>query len=87
MLTWNRPTGPASLHLFKLVREGLVLDLRAALHKAKKERIPVRREGIRIAQEEGFKTVDLEIIPIKDRHTKWPDFLVLIEEVAAETGV
>lgn len=74
-------SGPASLHLFKLVREGLVLDLRAALHRAKKEKSHVRREGISFAHEGGFKTVDLEVIPIRDRHARWPDFLVLIEEV------
>ncbi|HEY1207071.1 MAG: chemotaxis protein CheB [Bryobacteraceae bacterium] len=73
-------TGAASLHLFKLVREGLVLDLRAALHRAKKEKIPVRREGIRLDQEGDFKTVDVEVIPIDGRRAKWPDFLVLIEE-------
>lgn len=73
-------TGAASLHLFKLVREGLVLDLRAALHKARKETIPVRREGIHLAHGKGFKTVDLDVIPIKHRHTRWPDFLILIEE-------
>lgn len=73
-------TGAASLHLFKLVREGLVLDLRAALHKARKEAVPVRREGIRLEYGDGFKTIDLEVIPMKDRRTKWPDFLILIEE-------
>jgi len=73
-------TGAASLHLFKLVREGLVLDLRAALHKAKKEKTPVRREGIRLDHEGDVKTVDLEAIPIDGRRAKRPDFLILIEE-------
>jgi two-component system CheB/CheR fusion protein len=73
-------TGAASLQLFKLVREGLVLDLRAALHRARKEKIPVRREGIRLDDEGDFKTVDVEVIPIDGRRAKWPDFLVLIEE-------
>jgi two-component system CheB/CheR fusion protein len=73
-------SGPASLHLFKLVRETLVLDLRAVLHRAKKEKSHVRREGIRLAHEGGFKTIDLEVIPIRDRLARWPDFLVLIEE-------
>ncbi len=72
-------TGAASLHLFKLVRQGLVLDLRAALHKAKKEKVPVRREGIRLDHEGGFETVDVEVIPIDGRRAKWPDFLILIE--------
>jgi two-component system CheB/CheR fusion protein len=72
--------GAASLHLFKLVREGLGLDLRAALHKAKKEKTPVRREGIRLGHEGDSRTVDVEVIPINERRAKWPDFLILIEE-------
>ena len=74
------PTGAASLHLFKLVREGLVLDLRAALHKAKKEKVPVRREGIRLDHKDGPETVDIEVVPINGRRAKWPDFLILIEQ-------
>jgi two-component system CheB/CheR fusion protein len=73
-------TGAASLHLFKLVREGLVLDLRAALHKAKKEKAAVRREGVRIEQDGGFTTVDVEVIPINGHRAKSSDFLILIEE-------
>ncbi|HXN46419.1 MAG TPA: chemotaxis protein CheB [Bryobacteraceae bacterium] len=73
-------TGAASLHLFKLVRQGLVLDLRAALHKAKKEKVPVRREGIRLDHESGSETVDVEVVPINGRRAKWPDFLILIEQ-------
>jgi len=72
-------TGAASLHLFKLVRQGLVLDLRAALHRAKKEKAPVRREGIRLDHEGGFEMVDVEVVPV-DGRAKWPDFLILIEQ-------
>ena len=78
--------GAASLHLFKLVREGLALDLRAALHRAKKEKVPVRREGIRLDSDGGFKTVDLEVVPIQGRRTKWPDFLILIEEAGQKAA-
>ncbi len=73
-------TGAASLHLFKLVREELVLDLRAALHKAKKDKAPVRREGVRLDHAGKFTTVDVDVIPINGRRAKWPDFLILIEE-------
>ena len=39
--------GAATLHVLKLVREELALDLRTAIYRAKKEETPVRREGIR----------------------------------------
>jgi two-component system CheB/CheR fusion protein len=75
--------GAATLHVLKLVREELALDLRTALHRAKKEETAVRREGIHLPQGGGSKTVNLEVIPIKGRHTKGADFLILIEEVPA----
>jgi len=78
------PPGTASLNLFKLVREELVLDLRAALHRAKKDKTPARREGIPLAQEGGFRTVDLEVIPITVRGARRPGFLVLIEDARGQ---
>ena len=75
--------GAATLHVLKLVRKELALDLHTALHRAKKEETPVRREGIRFPQDGGSKTVNLEVIPMKGRHPKGADFLILIEEVPA----
>jgi len=68
----------------KLVRKELALDLHTALHRAKKEETPVRREGIRFPQDGGSKTINLEVIPMKGRHAKGADFLILIEEVPAQ---
>jgi len=75
--------GAATLHVLKLVREELALDLRTALHRAKKQETSVRREGIRFPQDSGSKTVNLEVIPIEGRHAKGADFLILIEEAPA----
>lgn len=75
--------GTATLNLLRLVRQELALDLRTALHRAKKEEKPVRREGIRFSQDGGSKTINLEVIPIKGRLAKGTDFLVLIEDVPA----
>jgi two-component system CheB/CheR fusion protein len=75
--------GTATLNVLKLVRKELALDLHTALHRAKKEETPVRREGIRVPQDGGSKTVNLEVIPMKGRHAKGTDFLILIEEVPA----
>jgi two-component system CheB/CheR fusion protein len=75
--------GAATLHVLKLVRKELALDLHTALHGAKKQETPVRREGIRFPQDGGSKTINLEVIPMKGRHAKGADFLILIEEVPA----
>jgi two-component system, chemotaxis family, CheB/CheR fusion protein len=57
------PSGAASFNILKMAREGLLADLRAAIHAARKSEDPVRREGIRVKTNGGFSTIDLEIIP------------------------
>jgi len=57
--------GRASLNIMNMAREGLVRDLRSAIFMARKRRAPVRREGLRVRREQGFLTVDLEVIPVQ----------------------
>src|SRR5207249_1813726 len=40
--------GQASLNLLKMAREGLLMELRVAIDKARKQNAPVRREGLSI---------------------------------------
>jgi two-component system, chemotaxis family, CheB/CheR fusion protein len=56
--------GNPTFSLSKMAREGLLVDLRAALNRAKKENLPVRREGIRIQSNGGTRNVDIDVIPI-----------------------
>ncbi|MGH7959240.1 MAG: chemotaxis protein CheB, partial [Opitutaceae bacterium] len=60
------PTGKASLHVLKMAREGLMLPLRAAINKVKKENKAVRRENVRIQQNGATGTVNVEVIPLKN---------------------
>lgn len=61
--------GPASGHptlsLSKMVREDLQVDLRDVLSRAKKEKRPVRKPGLRIKFNGGARDVDLEVIPVR----------------------
>ncbi|MGH7695074.1 MAG: CheR family methyltransferase, partial [Gemmatimonadaceae bacterium] len=57
--------GKASLNLLKMLREGLLVGVRSAVHKAKREKIPVREEGLRVRSNGGYRTVDVEVIPLK----------------------
>ena len=57
------PSGVASFNVLKMAREGLLADLRAAIHAARKQQAPLRREGIRIRNNGGWTLVDLEVIP------------------------
>ncbi|MEO7358704.1 MAG: PAS domain-containing protein, partial [Gemmatimonadaceae bacterium] len=68
------PSGKASFELLKMAREGLMLPLRAALAKAKREKKPVRREDVRV----GSRTIALQVVPL--RNLKELCFLVLFEK-------
>ena len=53
------PTGKASFDVLKMAREGLMLPLRAAINKAKKENKTARKENVRVQQ--NGKTRDGEL--------------------------
>src|ERR1700732_377626 len=40
--------GKASLNLLKMAREGLLLELRTAIHKARKQGVHVRKRGLQV---------------------------------------
>ncbi len=71
--------GTASFNLLKMAREGLLVELRTAVQRAKKSGRPVRKEGLRIRQDNHSREVNLEVVPLKgdagERH-----FLILFEE-------
>ena len=73
-------TGQPSFHLLRMVRPEAVVDLRTAIHEAKKTGSAVRREGVRIKHNGGYKTVDLRVLPLKGRHAKEIDFLIIFQE-------
>jgi len=73
--------GKASLHLLKMVREDLVFEVRSLINRAKKEGIPVKKDGIHLLSDNGAETVTLEMVPLR---TSSPDpyFLVLFHETS-----
>lgn len=78
--------GEASLHILKMAPEGILFDLRTAIHKSKKTDEPVRADGLRLRDGEHFREVSIEVIPLRDGQqsdTIAPAercFLVLFEE-------
>lgn len=75
----NPASGRASLNLLKMVQEGLLLDLRAAIQRAKKEGERVRKEGLKIKYNGEMRDVSIEVIPLKASEERC--FLVLFKEV------
>lgn len=74
--------GTASWNLMKMAREGLSLDLRAAVHKAGKKKAPARAEGLRARFNGHEITVNIEVIPLPVSQAEEQYFLVLFEEAA-----
>ncbi len=73
--------GKASLNLFKMVREGLLLELRTAIHQAKRQDASVRKEGLQVKAGEQFRLVNIEVMPFRSSPSNDCYFLVLFEEI------
>jgi PAS domain S-box-containing protein len=72
------PPGRATFHVLKMARDGLLLPLRAALTKAKKENKVVRTENVRVESKNGSRTIALEVAPLKNMAQ--PCYLIFFEE-------
>jgi two-component system, chemotaxis family, CheB/CheR fusion protein len=75
--------GRASHNLLKMAKEDLKLELRTAIHQAKKKNLPVRKEGLPLRENEKTRHISLEVIPIKVHElVEERYFLVLFEEIS-----
>ncbi len=74
--------GAASLSLLKMLREDLLLDVRTAIHEAKRKDATVKKEGLRLRHNDQSREVRIEVIPFRPPLSKERFFLVLFEEVA-----
>jgi len=73
------PPGQASLGLLRMVRPEFAVELRTAIHHAKKQGTAVRKEGIRVPRDGHLWDVCLDVVPIKsDLGERF--FLVLFQE-------
>lgn len=60
--------GKASLALLKMLREGLLVGVRGAIHKARREDRPAFQKGLRVKGEHGYRNVDVSVMPVKAGH-------------------
>ncbi|MBW4428413.1 MAG: PAS domain-containing protein [Nostoc desertorum CM1-VF14] len=72
--------GKASLNLFKMVRQGLLVELRAAIYQAQREKNLVKKQGLRIEEGDLSRIVNLEVIPFNFVANEEFCFLILFEE-------
>ncbi|HEY4639987.1 MAG TPA: CheR family methyltransferase, partial [Thermoanaerobaculia bacterium] len=70
--------GAASFNLLKMAREGLLAELRTAIHSARKKDTSVRREGITVTSDGQTQLVNVDVIPFVGP-TSGRYFIVLFE--------
>jgi two-component system CheB/CheR fusion protein len=78
--------GKASLNLVKMLRDGLLIAVRAAVLRASKEQAPVREEGLRVKSSDGYRDVAIEVIPVHGSGGKDAGFLILFEDFSKASG-
>ena len=71
--------GQASLSLLKMVRPEFAVELRTTIHRAGKQDVPLRKEGILIKRNGHLNEVNLEVVPFKGPANE-RFFLVLFHE-------
>ncbi len=69
--------GRASFNLLKMAREGLLLPLRTAINKARKENQRIRQENVQIDQNGHSTIANIEVIPLKNLKERC--YLILFE--------
>jgi two-component system CheB/CheR fusion protein len=74
--------GRASLNLLKMLREGLVLGVRAAVEAARIDEKPVRKEGLRFVLNGAEREVNVEVIPVKSGIQRAELFMVVFEDAS-----
>jgi two-component system CheB/CheR fusion protein len=88
--------GRASLNILKMARDSLLMDLRNALGRAKKEGIPVRKQGIALKAVSGngwehegktaTQFVSFDVMPLQLGETKEFYFMVVFQEEDADAS-
>ncbi len=78
--------GRASLSVLKMAREGLLLDLRNALARAKKDNAPVHRQNVRVKIGNGngdsdyLRPVNFQVVPFRLGNQNELYFMILLED-------
>jgi two-component system, chemotaxis family, CheB/CheR fusion protein len=72
--------GHPTFSLSKMAREGLLVDLRAAINKSKKTSSVVRADRVRVKSNGHTKEVDLEVIPVRGQGPNERFYIVVFQE-------
>jgi two-component system CheB/CheR fusion protein len=73
--------GKASLNLLKMAKEGLRLELRTAIHQAKQQKLPFKRDGLQMKEGDHMRHLTINVIPFQTKAPVKEYFLILFEDV------
>ena len=79
-------SGQPTFSLTKMAREGLLVDLRAAMREAAKGNTKVRKEGVRIQSNGNERDVDLEVVPLRGGVPEARYYVVVFQEARRAAG-
>jgi len=74
--------GMASLDLLRMLREGLMAEVRSAVNQARAENALVSRAGLSLPEARGTRPVKVEVIPFKVPQAGVRFFVVLFRDLA-----
>jgi two-component system CheB/CheR fusion protein len=81
------PAGQPSFSVAKMAREGLLVDLRAALDTSKKTNDTARKEGVQVRSEAGTLEINLEVVPLRGPTAKERFYVVVFQDVVRKPAV
>ena len=79
-------SGRASLNLLKMIKDELMFELKGLINRAKKETIPVKKDGIRLSQNGNEREIGIEVVPVKSPVRDYY-YLILFREGHSSTIV
>jgi two-component system CheB/CheR fusion protein len=79
--------GKASLHVLRMVKDELKMELRSAIYRTRKTNTPARSTGVRVRRNGRIREVNLEVEPLNRPGGKERYFLVLFDELGKEVTV
>ncbi|MEO8361735.1 MAG: PAS domain-containing protein, partial [Vicinamibacteria bacterium] len=74
--------GKPSINLLKMMRESMVVSVRAAVLRAGEEGVTIRESGLRARSDHDAPDVSIEVIPVKAPRATEPGFLILFHSSA-----